>query len=303
MTDVVRHPAPELPHWLQLMVEPFDRYLVEVHGELMHVMEVGEGRPVVMLHGNPTWGFLYRKVAERLTGEPLRLIMPDLIGFGFSSRPSTAADHTLANHARWFGCLIDALDLRDLIFVAQDWGGAIGTLAFADRPERMSGLVLLNTAVTPPKAGFNPTLFHRLARLPIASDLLFKGMGYPQLNLNLGQGEKDSITGPVAKAYQYPLRSWRDRGAVLAMARAVPNSLEHESVPLLERCQDFVGGFTGPAALVWGDRDPVLAKLKSRTARLLPQATVTSTSGGHFLQEQVPIEIADAIREVADQLG
>jgi pimeloyl-ACP methyl ester carboxylesterase len=304
MTDVVRHPAPELPHWLQLMVEPFDRYLVDVDGglEQMHVMEVGEGRPVVMLHGNPTWGFLYRKVAERLTGQALRLIMPDLVGFGFSSRPGPGA-HDLANHADWFGQFLELLDLQDLIFVGQDWGGAIGTLALADDPERMAGLVLLNTAVTPPKPGFNPTLFHKLARLPIASDLLFKGLGYPQLNLNLGQGEKDSITGPVAKAYQYPLRTWRDRDAVLSMARAVPNSMEHESVDLLERCQEFVSGFTGPAAIVWGDRDPVLGKLKNRTARLLPQATVTSTSGGHFLQEQVPVEIADAIRSVALQLG
>jgi haloalkane dehalogenase len=87
------------------------------------------------------------------------------------------------------------------------------------------------------------------------------------------------------------------------MAREVPNSLEHRSVPLLGRCEEFVSGFTGPAALVWGDRDPVLAKLKNRTARLLPQATVTSTPGGHFLQEQVPVEIADAIRGVAAQLG
>lgn len=302
MTGAVRHPAPELPDWLAPMVEQFDRYLVDVDGQQMHVMESGEGRPVVMLHGNPTWGFLYRRVVAELAGEPLRVIMPDLVGFGFSSRPGGMASHTLANHAAWFGQLIDALDLRDLIFVAQDWGGAIGTLALADRPDRMAGLVLLNTAVTPPKEGFNPTLFHKLARLPLVSDALFRGLGYPQINLNLGQGEKDSITGDVAKAYQYPLRSWADRGAVLAMAREVPDSLQHRSVPLLQRCQDFVSGFDGPAALVWGDRDPVLAKLKNRTARLLPQATVTSTSGGHFLQEQVPAEIAAAVLHVARQL-
>ena len=302
MTDAVRHPAPELPDWLAPMV-PFDRYRIDVGRQQMHVMDCGEGRPVVMLHGNPTWGFLYRKIAAELAGERLRLIMPDLIGFGFSSRPDGLASHTLANHAEWFGQLIDALDLKELIFVGQDWGGAIGTLALADRAERMAGLVLLNTAVTPPKEGFHPTLFHKLARLPLVSEALFRGLGYPQNNLNLGQGEKRSITGDVAKAYQYPLRSWADRGAVLAMARAVPDSLQHESVPLLERCQEFVSGFDGPAALVWGDRDPVLGKLKNRTARLLPQATVTSTSGGHFLQEQVPAEIAAAIRAVAHQLG
>lgn len=287
-----------MPAWLEELV-PFERYLVDVGEHQMHVMETGEGRPVVLLHGNPTWGFLYRKVAKELTGEPLRVIMPDLVGFGFSSRPQDASFHTLENHAHQFGALIDELDLRDLIFMGQDWGGAIGTLALADRADRLAGLVYGNTAVTPPKEGFNPTLFHKLARLPVASDLLFKGLGYPQNNLNLGQGERHSIVGDDARAYKYPLRTWRDRAAVLNMAREVPDSLQHRSVPLLQRCQDFVQSFEGPAAIVWGDRDPVLSKLKNRTARLLPQATVTSTSAGHFLQEQVPVEIAHAIREVA----
>jgi len=298
-----KRPAPAMPAWLEPLV-PFERYLVDVGEEQMHVMESGapDGRPVVLLHGNPTWGFLYRKVALELTGEPLRVIMPDLIGFGFSSRPAKTSDHNIANHAAWFGQLLDALDLTDLIFMGQDWGGAIGTLALADRPERLGGLVLANTVVTPPKAGFKPTAFHRIARMPVVSDLLFRGLGYPQNNLNLGQGERDSIRGDVARAYQYPLRTWHDRGAVLAMAREVPDSLEHRSVALLERCQAFVESFDGPAALVWGDRDPVLGRLKNRTARLLPQASVISTQAGHFLQEQVPVEIADAIRAVAQDL-
>lgn len=300
--SISKHQAPDLPDWLAKLV-PFERYLVDVGDQQMHVMESGQGRPVVLLHGNPTWGFLYRKVAAELAGEPLRVIMPDLIGFGFSSRPARTSDHNLTNHAAWFGQFLDALELDDLIFMGQDWGGAIGTLALADRPGRMTGLVLGNTAVTPPKEGFNPTLFHKLARLPVASDLLFRGLGYPQNNLNLGQGERHSIVGDDARAYKYPLRTWRDRGAVLAMAREVPDSLEHRSVPLLMRCQEFVESFEGPAALVWGDRDPVLGRLKNRTARLLPQASVTSTSGGHFLQEQVPVEIADAIRGVAAQSG
>ncbi|MFL6088737.1 MAG: alpha/beta fold hydrolase [Aeromicrobium sp.] len=293
-----RLPAPALPDWLEPLV-PFERYRVPVGGQEMHVMEVGDGRPVVLLHGNPTWGFLYRKVAAELAGEPLRILMPDLIGFGFSSRPASASEHTLANHARWFGQFIDALDLRDLIFMGQDWGGAIGALALAERPGRMTGLVLANTVVTPPKPGFNPTTFHKLAHLPVASELLFRGLGYPQRDLNLGQGERHSIVGDDARAYKYPLRSWHDRGAVLAMARQVPDSMEHPSVPLLQRCQEFVEAYDGPAAIVWGDRDPVLAKVKNRTARLLPQASVVSTQAGHFLQEQVPAEIATAIREVA----
>ena len=91
---------------------PFRRYLVEIGGHRHHVMDIGEGRPVLCVHGNPSWGFLYRKVALATIGQPVRVIMPDLIGLGFSDKPPAAA-HTLDNHIGWFGELIDELELGD----------------------------------------------------------------------------------------------------------------------------------------------------------------------------------------------
>ena len=98
---MTRLPPPAMPGWLSELV-PFDRYMVDVGGWRMHVMESGSGFPVVMLHGNPTWGFLYRKIACKLIGEPLRVIMPDLIGLGFSDKPRAGHLHTMENHS--FGC-------------------------------------------------------------------------------------------------------------------------------------------------------------------------------------------------------
>src|SRR5713101_639682 len=95
---VNRLPPPPLPDWLSRMVPP-DRYLVQLKDARMHVMESGQGLPVLMLHGNPTWGFLYRRVAQALAGAPVRAIMPDLIGMGFSDKPRDAAVHTLEYHA------------------------------------------------------------------------------------------------------------------------------------------------------------------------------------------------------------
>ena len=163
-------PAPPLPDWIErLLPAGVRRYRADVGGYRMHVMEVGDGRPVLMLHGNPTWGFLYRKVAAALAGQPLRLVLPDLVGLGFSDRPRAAGEHTLDNHARWLGALLDGLDLEGLVFVAHDWGGPIGLRALADRPRLARGLVILNTVVGPPRPDFRPTAFHRLARLPIVS--------------------------------------------------------------------------------------------------------------------------------------
>ena len=243
----------------------------------MHVMEQGAGRPVVMLHGNPSWGYLWRKVALALVDQPLRIIMPDLIGLGLSDKPRDATLHTLENHARWFGALLDTLDLRDFVFVAQDCGGPVGLRALADRPTRVAGLVLGNTVIGPPRPGFKPTAFHRFAKLPLLSDAVFRLTGFPQNAMRFAQGDRKSVTGEVARAYRWPLRHVGDRVAPLALARMVPDGQEHPSVPALARCLAFVDAFKGPTAVVWGDRDPVLGRVRTFVERRLPGAPVTRT--------------------------
>ncbi len=297
-------PAPALPDWLAgMMPAGARRSLVEVEGGLrVCVTEVGDGKPVLLLHGNPTWSFLWRKVAVALSGAPLRLVMPDLVGLGFSDKPRDPARHTLESHARWIGGVLDRVVPGPMIAVVQDWGGAIAMRALADRPERLAGLVVLNTALSPPRAGFRPTAFHRFAQAPVVSQLAFRLLGFPQNAMFAAQGDRSSVRGEVARAYRYPLRRLRDRTAPLVLARMVPDSLEHPSIEPLRRVQAFVESFDGPAAIVWGDRDPVLGRVRTWIEKLLPQAEVTRTQAGHFLQEEVPHPIADAIRRVATQL-
>ena len=295
-----RLPAPELPDWLDRHLLDFTRYQVDVGGHRMHVMEAGDpgGRPVLMLHGNPTWGFLYRKVVHELGNAPIRIVLPDILGLGFSDRIDDR-DHTLENHGAWLGSLIDHLNLHDLVFVGQDWGGPIGYRALVERADRVHGLVVLNTVIGPPKPGFKPTGFHRFAATPVISALVFRGLGFPQINLNLAQGDKRSIRGDAARAYRYPLRNLKLNRAPLVLARMVPSSDNHPSIASLQRCFDFVDAFERPAAIVWGDRDPILGRVRTHVERTLPQASVTRTRAGHFLQEEVPAEVAAAVREVA----
>ncbi len=272
-------------------------------GYRMHVQEAGEGRPVLLLHGNPTWSFLYRKVMTALAGEPLRLVAPDLVGLGFSDRPHSASEHSIEAHARWLGALVDALALEDLVLVAQDWGGPFGLRLLADRPHLARGLVLLNTAVSPPRAGFRGSFFHRFARWPLVSDAAFRLLGFPQGALHRVQGDPASIRGDVARAYRYPLRRPSDNAAPLALARLVPDGDDHPSVPALRACEGFVTSFGGPVSVVWGTRDPILGRVVSHVERLLPKARVTRTPAGHFLQEEVPDAIAGAVRDVAAAIG
>ena len=259
---------------------------------------------IVLVHGNPTWGFLWRKVVASIRARPggdqLRLIVPDLIGLGMSSKPAMSA-HTLEHHGAWLREVIDQLAPGPVVLVGQDWGGPIGLCAMADRIERLRGIVLGNTAVGPPAATFKPTLFHRLSQLPIASDVLFRGLGFPLGMLHLSQGDRSSIRGDIARAYRWPLRKRSDRAAPLALARMVPDSLDHGSVPALRRSQAVFETAQVPVALVWGTRDPILGRVINHLVRLRPDATVTRTEAGHFLQEEVPDQLADAILDVAER--
>lgn len=291
----------ELPPWiLRQLPDGVERRQVPIAGHSIHVMEFGEGQPVFMLHGNPAWGFLYRKVMAALRGQPVRCIVPDLVGLGLSDKPRDPGVHTLENHAAWIGGLIDALALDNMIFVGQDWGGPIGMLALAGRLERVSGMVILNTVLGPPRPGFRPTLFHRLSQLPMLSDVLFRGLQFPQLALWAAQGDRNTMRGEVARAYRWPLRRLQDRAAPLALARMVPDSMEHPSITPLQRCQELAESFKGPMRIVWGDRDPVLGRVIGRLERLLPRAQIKRTQAGHFLQEEVPGDIADAITSLVN---
>ena len=293
-----------LPGWIQDQLPPgVVRTQVPIGDHQIHVMSWGQGRPVFLLHGNPTWGFLWRKVVAELLEDPVQLICPDLLGLGFSSRAPPDVLGCLATHQEVMHALIAHLDLRDAVFVGQDWGGPIGLLAFAQQLERLAGLVILNTVVTAPKPGFRPTSFHRFAKAPVLSDLAFRVLGFPQRMLHRTQGDPSSLRGTTARAYRWPLRGLKRNAAPLALARMVPDSLDHPSVPKLQECQSLVTAFEGPAAIVWGEKDPILGRLRRRTERSLPEAEVTATDAGHFLQEEVPREIAAAVRSVLERLS
>jgi pimeloyl-ACP methyl ester carboxylesterase len=265
----------------------------------VHAMEWGppDGAPVVMLHGNPAWGFLYRHVVRELLQGGLRLITLDLVGLGLSDHPRRADEHTLANHAGWIGQALDAMDLPPAVFVVADWGGPIGLRALAERPQLARGLVLLNTVIGPPRPAARASWFHRFARLPLLSDAVFRLGQFPQATMWGAQGRWTSIPPRALLAYLWPLRGLSRNAAPLALARMVPLPGEdHPSIPELQRAHDFAVAFPGPVRLVWGMRDPVLGRVINRLEKLLPGAESTRTAGGHFLQEEVPREIAAAVR-------
>jgi cis-3-alkyl-4-acyloxetan-2-one decarboxylase len=308
MVPAVTTSVTALPDWIEAQLPSgVRRQIVDAADQRVHVMEWGpaDGQTVVLLHGNPTWGFLWRKVVAAIRarpgGERLRLVVPDLVGLGLSSKPEGAA-YSLRDHATWMGEALDRVAPGPLVLVAQDWGGPIGLLAMAARRARLRGVVLGNTAVSPPAPSFKPTLFHRLAQLPVVSNVLFERLGFPLGVLHLSQGDRSSIRGDVARAYRWPLAKRADRAAPLALARMVPNHVErHPSIPPFHELDAFFRELQVPIHLVWGTRDPILGRVVNHLERTRPDATVVRTQAGHFLQEEVPESLADAVMTAVGQ--
>lgn len=291
--------AEPLPDWLAPQL-PFRRRVYTGGDYKIHFIDEGEGVPVVLQHGNPMWCYLWRKVIRLLLDgpAPVRVIAPDLIGLGLSDKPRDPSVHTLPFHGEQISGLLQALELDPFVVVGQDWGGPIVAYAASLNAGRVRGAVFANTALAAPTKPPRVTMFHRFSGWPVLPEILFRGFNFPIPILHRVQGDPASLGPAEKRAYKWPLRKMRDRVAPLALARMVPTSLGHPSVEPMRRVDAWAREFPGPTELVWGMKDPILGKSVYRTRKLLPNAPVLETQAGHFLQEEVPSELAEAILRV-----
>jgi len=294
--------APTLPDWLDKQL-PFNRRMAAINGSNMHFIDHGEGRPVLMQHGNPMWCYLWRKVATALEGSGLRLIIPDMIGLGLSTKPHSVKMHSLSMHIEMLTALVEALDLSDLVIVGQDWGGPWSSGMAARVPQRVTGAVFANTAILSPQGKWRVTPFHKFANRPVISDIAFRFFNFPIPMMHKVQGDPATMGRDQKRAYAFPLQSYAERVAPLALARMVPWYEGHPTLPELAKCDAWARSFQGPVELVWGLRDPILGRSLGKMKDAFPDARVTETQAGHFLQEEVPEELAAAIKRVAGVEG
>jgi len=287
-------PAPDLPPWLQAEM-PFRRRVYRGGAYAIHFVDEGAGLPVLLQHGNPTWSFLWRKVIRRLAGSGVRVIAPDLVGLGLSEKPRDPAVHTLLFHAEQIAGLLRALQLDRAILVGQDWGGPMLALVAARNPELVAGALFANTGLAAPRRAGNLSWFHRLANTPLLSDLAFRLLNFPMPVMDRVQGDHRSIGRLEKRAYRYPLRRLGDRTAPLALAQMVPTGPDHPSAEPMRAVEAWAASFSGPVRLVWGCADPILGRGLKSMRRFFPAAPVVETGAGHFLQEEVPEALAEAI--------
>lgn len=293
-----------LPDYVAEVVgDNYASYLVEVEpGIDVHVLEVGSGYPVYMQHGTPTSGLLYRKIADLLPPDRFRVIMPTMVGLGFSSKVP-AEQHTLDNHSRWMNETLNALGLDELIYVGHDWGGPVGMGALERSPELMQGAVLLNTAFGAPTGpvDFSPALAGAIATPPEAELLVAEAL-FDQLPA--AQSDPASLSADVLDLYRRPVAESDNTIGPLAIIRMAADGPEHPTAEVLRAIDSYIAQLDVPAEIVWGVNDPFLGDRLESMTEFFPNAPVTLTEAGHFLQEEVdaPEEIAAAIQRVLAEI-
>tara|TARA_S200000501_G_scaffold171873_1_gene161948 strand:+ start:1055 stop:2080 length:1026 start_codon:yes stop_codon:yes gene_type:complete len=292
-----------LPDFASRMIDiDYKSYFIEVESGLkIHVLEKGQGFPVLLMHGNPTSGFLYRNIVNNLPLDKVRVIMPSLMGLGFSSK-IPASMHTLDNHIRWINIVLTELKLTEVIYAGQDWGGPIGMGALSLSPSLLKGAVILNTGFSAPKIKSDLSPAHAIVKTPIIGELLVEKLLPIFDRLGRVQGNPDSWTRELAELYGEPLIKSGNFKAPLALMRMVPDGPNHESVTAMLKIEEYVRSLKIPTEIVWGMNDPILGNALQLMQKNFPEAKVTETTAGHFLQEEVSFEIANALKRIIDKV-
>jgi haloalkane dehalogenase len=249
---------------------------------------------VVLLHGEPTWSFLYRTILPVLAAAGLRAVAPDLVGFGRSDKPASPGDHSYARHVEWTRRLLfDALGLRDVTLVGQDWGGLIGLRLVAEHPERFARVVASNTGL-PTGETRMPAVWQRF-RDVVASA--------PQLQVSrlVAAGCRAPLDDGALAAYDAPFPSEEFMAGPRVMPKLVPDRPDDPGGLANRAAWASLSRFERPLLCAFTDGDPITAgadrPLRERVPGARGQAHVTIEGGGHFVQEDRGEQLARVVVE------
>jgi haloalkane dehalogenase len=269
---------------------PFASGTVEHDGLRMAYVDEGAGPPVLLLHGEPTWSFLWRRLLPRLTAAGRRAIAPDLIGFGRSDKPTDTAWYSYDRHVTSVSRLVRELDLRNLTLVVHDWGGPIGLRLAVENEDRVGRLVILDTGIGAGRAPSETWLRFRAAVRRVGADL--------DIGRLVAAGTSRNLADDVRAGYDAPFPTPRSKAGALAFPELVPTEPDHPSAAAMNRVREALRSWDKPALVVWGADDAVLpTSVAEGFVDLIPGAKgpVLIPGAAHFLQEDAPDELADAV--------
>lgn len=276
---------------------PFAPRYRTVNGFAMHFVDEGAGEPVVFVHGDPTWGYLWRRCIPPLSAR-YRCVVPDHMGMGKSGTPPERERYRLAQHIDNLERLLLALDLSGITLVLHDWGGPVG-LGFAVRHrDRVKRLALMNTwAFAPWPGGPLPRLLE-IIRSRRGEHFVLERNGYVEPALMGGTCHPERVSKELLEAYLAPFPTPASRIALLCWSRDIPVGEGDPSFAEMKRIERALGAFDPvPTVVVWGMRDSVLTSpVLEMWRRALPRASIVALEdAGHFLQEDAPQAVVAAL--------
>jgi haloalkane dehalogenase len=276
VTDAFRTPD---EHFADLPEFPFEPSYLEIDGLRLARVDEGEGQPVVFVHGEPTWSFLWRKVIPPVRGAGFRCVAPDLAGFGRSDKPTEIGWYSYDRHAELMRALVEELDLREATVVCHDWGGPIGLRLAVELPDRVDRLVVMDTGLFTGRQRMSDAwmmfrdFVERTEDLPVS--LLVR---------------RACLTDPgdeIAAAYDAPFPSPESKAGARAFPLMLPISPEMPGAEAGRRVLEALREDSRPTLALWADSDPILSPDAGRRfaeAIGAPEPELVE-GASHFLQE------------------
>jgi haloalkane dehalogenase len=261
-------------------------------GELrIHYVDEGSGDPVLLMHGEPSWAFLYRHMIPLIVDAGLRAVAPDLVGFGRSDKPTERTDYTFQSHVDWMSAWLEAVDLRDITLVCQDWGGLIGLRLVAKYPDRFARVVVANTGLptgdqAPTEAFLNWQNFSQTT--PV----------FP-IGMLINGGTVSELSDDVVAGYDAPFPDDAYNAGARQFPVLVPTSPDDPAAAANREAWKVLEEFDKPVLTAFSDGDPItkggFRVFQERVPGAKGQPHTTIEGGGHFLQEDRGPELAKVV--------
>ncbi|MEL7098356.1 MAG: haloalkane dehalogenase [Pseudomonadota bacterium] len=271
----------------------FAPHYAEIAGMRLHYLDEGphDAAPVLCMHGEPTWSYLYRHMIPVFTAAGYRCVAPDLIGFGKSDKPAQRSDYSYQAHVDWMADWLRKTDLRGITLVCQDWGGLIGLRLLADMPERFARLVVANTALPTGDQPMGPA-FATWRDYSQSVDVFDAG------RIVYG-GTTQKISDDEVAAYNAPYPDATYQAGARQFPMLVPSAPDDPAAPANRAAWQVLRGLDLPVLTAFGADDKVMAGAEKVFQKVMPGAAgqphTMLPDAGHFLQEDVGPELAGLV--------
>lgn len=294
MIDFVRTPESRFEN---LPDFPFAPRFFEVDGLRMHYVDEGppEAAPVLLLHGEPSWSFLYRHMIAELVDKGHRAVAPDLIGFGKSDKPTRQSDYSVDRHVHWLRSFVEALDLQGITLFGQDWGSSLGLRLAAEHAKRFDRIVIGN-GLLPAEHGVETKRW--LIRMWQAFTRWSPWIPVGQI---VSRSSGRALSAEEIRAYDAPFPSKEYLAGVRVFPQLIPTSSKSPATGGNVAAWEVLKRWTKPFLTVYSNGDPVLGDMDSLFQARVPGAQGqphARVEGGHFLQEAAGPELARRIHDL-----